>query len=102
MENEYLDSGIIICEIVSSERCYFEYNKILPSLISDLEDYKSNKLTDELNQKMKEIEIQQIKDEKNAKRKGEKILKESKNDYNNYNFDDLSKEEKYLNHNLEM
>lgn len=94
MENEYLDSGIIICEIVSSERCYFEYNKILPSLISDLEDYKSNKLTDELNQKMKEIEIQQIKDEKNAKKEGEKILKESKNDYNNYNFDDLSKEEK--------
>ena len=72
MENEYLDSGIIICEIVSSERCYFEYNKILPSLISDLEDYKSNKLTDELNQKMKEIEIQQIKMKKMLKKREKK------------------------------
>ena len=60
--NELLELDLIICNLVSEEKKYSEYEKILPSLLEDTEKYKNYKIIEEINQKLTEIENQNLKD----------------------------------------
>ena len=65
--NELLELDLIICNIVSEDKKYIEYEKILPSLIEDTEKYKNYKIIKEIKQKLTEIENQKVIEIENQK-----------------------------------
>lgn len=56
--NESLEFGFIICDKVLEKKKYNEYNKLLPSLIEDIDDYKENNIAKIIKTKITEIENQ--------------------------------------------
>ena len=56
--NENFEYGLIICNKVLTNKTYVEYNKLIPSLIEDIEDHKENHIAKELEKKIAEIEKQ--------------------------------------------
>ena len=80
--NEFLELDLIICNLVLEDKKYFEYEKILPSLIEDTDDYKNYKIVNEIKQKLTEIENQNIIEIEEQNLNEE--FYDSKDDENNY------------------
>ena len=56
--NESFEFGIIICDKVLKNKKYNEYNKLLKTIIDDIEIYKNNNIAKRIRIKLSEIEKQ--------------------------------------------
>ena len=56
--NESFEFGIIICDKMLKNKKYNEYNKLLKTIIDDIEIYKNNNIAKRIRIKLSEIEKQ--------------------------------------------